>query len=76
MSTTTTAFPKRTRTEVPGPRSRELHELKAKHVSSSVGSLLPIYIDRADGSVLTDVDGNEFLDFGCGIGVTSLGHGN
>lgn len=75
-TTTTTAYPQRTRTEVPGPRSRELHELKAKHVSSSVGSLLPVYIDRAEGSILTDVDGNEFLDFGCGIGVTSFGHGN
>lgn len=76
MPTNTAVSPQRVRTEVPGPRSRELHELKAQHVSASVSPLLPVYIDRAEGSVLTDVDGNEFIDFGCGIGVTSLGHGN
>ena len=77
MTTTTiTERPQRVRTEVPGPKSRAAHALKEQHVSASVSPLLPIYIDRAEGSVLTDVDGNEFIDFGCGIGVTSLGHGN
>lgn len=71
-----TQFPARTRTEVPGPRSRELHALKDRYVSASVAPAFPVYIDRAAGSILTDVDGNELLDFGCGIGVTSLGHGN
>lgn len=72
----TKTFPQRTRTEVPGPRSREAHARKNEYVSASVSPLLPVYIDQADGSILTDVDGNEFLDFGCGIGVTSLGHNN
>lgn len=76
MSTATTVFPQRTRTEVPGPRSREIHAERERYVSASVPALLPVYIDRAKGSILTDVDGNEFIDFGCGIGVTSLGHAN
>lgn len=76
MTTATVGYPQRTRTEVPGPRSREITEQKNRYVSASVAPLLPIYIDRAEGSILTDVDGNEFIDFGCGIGVTSLGHGN
>ncbi|MEB4616427.1 aminotransferase class III-fold pyridoxal phosphate-dependent enzyme [Leucobacter sp. M11] len=63
-------------TEVPGPRSREIAELKAEFVSRSVSPALPVYIASAEGSVLTDVDGNEFIDFGSGIGVTSLGHVN
>lgn len=75
MSTLTT-FPQRVRTEVPGPLSRAAHERKNQYISASVNPLLPVYIDRAEGSVLIDVDGNEFLDFGCGIGVTSLGHAN
>lgn len=29
-----------------------------------------------EGAVLTDDDGREYLDFLCGIGVTSMGHGN
>ncbi|MFD5598708.1 aminotransferase class III-fold pyridoxal phosphate-dependent enzyme [Leucobacter sp. NPDC058333] len=73
---TTVSYPQRTRTEVPGPRSQQLNAERAQYVSASVGSLLPVFIDRAEGSILTDVDGNEFIDFGCGIGVTSLGHGN
>ncbi|MGO3151784.1 MAG: aminotransferase class III-fold pyridoxal phosphate-dependent enzyme [Galactobacter sp.] len=74
--TTTASFPTRTRTEVPGPKSAALNEERNRYVSASVNPALPVFIDRAEGSILTDVDGNEFLDFGCGIGVTSLGHGN
>lgn len=77
MTTTTrTDRPQRIRTAVPGPRSQAINAERETYVSASVSSLLPVYIDRAEGSILTDVDGNEFIDFGCGIGVTSLGHGN
>jgi 4-aminobutyrate aminotransferase/(S)-3-amino-2-methylpropionate transaminase len=34
----------------------------------------PIVAERAEGATITDVDGNTFLDFACGIGVTNLGH--
>jgi len=75
MSTTTT-FPQRVRTAIPGPKSSEALARKNEHVSASVAPYTPVYIDHAEGSILTDIDGNEFIDFGCGIGVTSLGHGN
>jgi len=71
-----TTFPQRVRTAVPGPKSAEAHARKEQHVSASVAPYMPVYIDHAEGSILTDIDGNEFIDFGCGIGVTSLGHGN
>lgn len=64
------------RTEVPGPRSRAIHERRQRSVARGVGSVLPIYIDHADGPWVTDVDGNRFLDLGSGIGVTTIGHGN
>ncbi len=73
---TTTAYAPRVRTAVPGPRSAEAHARREQYVSASVSSYQQIYIDRAEGSILTDLDGNEYIDFGCGIGVTSLGHGN
>lgn len=73
---TTTTFPQRVRTEVPGPRSVAAHAKKQEHISASVNPYMPVYIDHAEGSILTDIDGNEYIDFGCGIGVTSLGHGN
>ncbi|MEV6598451.1 4-aminobutyrate--2-oxoglutarate transaminase [Actinoplanes sp. NPDC051346] len=62
------------RTEIPGPLSRELHARKAAAVSSGVGTTLPVYIERAGGGILVDVDGNQLIDFGSGIAVTSVGN--
>src|SRR5215207_5507472 len=61
-------------TTIPGPRSQELHARRQAVVSSGVSSALPVYIRRAHGTILEDVDGNRFLDFGVGIGVTTVGH--
>jgi 4-aminobutyrate aminotransferase / (S)-3-amino-2-methylpropionate transaminase / 5-aminovalerate transaminase len=61
-------------TEVPGPRSRELAARRAAAVSSAVGSVLPVYVERAGGGVVVDVDGNSFIDLGSGIAVTSVGN--
>jgi 4-aminobutyrate aminotransferase / (S)-3-amino-2-methylpropionate transaminase / 5-aminovalerate transaminase len=61
-------------TEVPGPRSRQLSERRAAAVAPGVSSTLPVYVDRAEGAVLVDVDGNSFIDLGSGIAVTSIGH--
>jgi len=36
--------------------------------------MLPVYIERAHGAILVDVDGNQFIDLGAGIGVTTIGH--
>ncbi len=41
-----------------------------------MGAALPVYIDHAHGALLTDVDGNRFIDLGAGIGVTTIGHTN
>lgn len=64
------------RTEIPGPISRAIHERRMRTVARGVGSVLPVYIEHADGPWVTDVDGNRFLDLGSGIGVTTIGHGN
>jgi 4-aminobutyrate aminotransferase/(S)-3-amino-2-methylpropionate transaminase len=61
-------------TEIPGPRSREIHERRQRFVPVGVSSALPVYIERANGAILVDVDGNRFVDFGAGIGVTTIGH--
>jgi 4-aminobutyrate aminotransferase/(S)-3-amino-2-methylpropionate transaminase len=39
-----------------------------------VGTTLPVYIERAGGGILVDVDGNQLIDFGSGIAVTSVGN--
>ena len=61
-------------TEIPGPKSLALHERRNKVVSAGVSATFPVYIERAKGSILIDVDGNHIVDFGAGIGVTTIGH--
>ena len=60
--------------EVPGPRSVELGKLREKYISKAVGISAPVFIDTAEGSLFTDVDGNVFIDMGSGIGVTNVGN--
>lgn len=68
--------PVTTQLNVPGTQSQTLNDLRASEVSAAVNPYTHIYISHAEGSILTDVDGQEYIDFGCGIGVTTLGHGN
>ena len=62
------------RTAIPGPRSVELHARKTAAVASGVGTTLPVYVERAGGGIVVDVDGNQLIDFGSGIAVTSVGN--
>ncbi|MEO7286255.1 MAG: 4-aminobutyrate--2-oxoglutarate transaminase [Jatrophihabitantaceae bacterium] len=61
-------------TEIPGPRSVQLHKRKASAVSAGVSTGLPIYVERAGGGILVDADGNQLIDFGSGIAVTTVGN--
>src|SRR5215213_6385046 len=78
MTAVDTTLPQRRAlvTEIPGPRSRELHARRTAAVAAGVGSTLPVYIDRASGGVLLDVDGNSLIDLGSGIAVVNVGHAN
>jgi len=62
------------RTEVPGPRSRELMQRRAAAVPRGVYHSTPVFAARAEGAVVEDVDGNRLLDFAGGIGCTNVGH--
>ena len=61
-------------TELPGPRSIALHERRRAAVSHGLTQGFPVYIERAEGAILVDADGNQLLDLGSGIAVTSIGH--
>jgi len=61
-------------TEIPGPHSAALLARRAKAVSRAVSTMLPVFIERAGGGVLVDVDGNSLIDFGSGIAVVSVGN--
>jgi 4-aminobutyrate aminotransferase len=62
------------RTELPGPRARELLDRDSKFVSPSYTRIYPLVVERGSGAVIEDVDGNLFLDFTAGIAVNSTGH--
>ena len=61
-------------TAIPGPKSQALHERRLKVVPPGVSSTLPVYIAKAHDAIIIDVDGNQFIDLGAGIGVTTVGH--
>ncbi len=60
--------------EIPGPRSRELHTRKAAAVADGIGVGLPVYVVAAGGGVIVDVDGNSLIDMASGIAVTGVGN--
>jgi 4-aminobutyrate aminotransferase/(S)-3-amino-2-methylpropionate transaminase len=62
------------RTEIPGPKSRELLARRAAAVPRGVPAVTSIAVAHAEGAVVTDLDGNRLIDFGGGIGVVNTGH--
>src|SRR5881397_3880473 len=66
----------RLQTDIPGPRSRQILERKARVVADPLSVYLPIVVAEGRGSTLTDVDGNTFVDFTGGVGCLNVGHAN
>ena len=62
------------KTKIPGPRSLEILESKAKYVADPLSITFPVVIEEGRGATLTDVDGNTFLDLTGGVGCLNVGH--
>ncbi|GJJ20773.1 MULTISPECIES: 4-aminobutyrate--2-oxoglutarate transaminase [Mycolicibacterium] len=61
-------------TAIPGPISQQMQARKDTAIARGVGTTLPVYVVAAAGGVLADVDGNQLIDFGSGIAVTTVGN--
>lgn len=61
-------------TEVPGPKSREVLARHDRFVARGLALGFPAAISEARGALLTDVDGNRFIDLAGGVGVLNVGH--
>ena len=61
-------------TELPGPKARALIARDEAVASPSLTRAYPLVAESGSGMVVTDVDGNRFLDFAAGIAVCSTGH--
>ena len=60
-------------TAIPGPRSLKLQEERNAELANGLGTTMPVFIERAGGGILLDVDGNQIIDLASGIAVTSVG---
>src|SRR6187551_3436672 len=63
-------------TSIPGPASQALQARKTAAVAGGVSVGLPVYVTEGSGGIVRDVDGNQLIDFGSGIAVTTVGNGN
>ncbi|HMK71885.1 MAG TPA: aminotransferase class III-fold pyridoxal phosphate-dependent enzyme, partial [Myxococcaceae bacterium] len=65
------------KTEIPGPKSRALVERESRHLAPGLQGFAlwsGVAMDRGQGSHITDVDGNTYVDLIGGIAVNALGH--
>src|SRR3712207_692882 len=62
------------KTQIPGPRSRDILDRKEKVIAEPLSIYLPVVVQEARGATLTDVDGNTFIDFTGGVGCLNVGH--
>ena len=61
-------------TSVPGPKSKALAQRRESAVPRGLGHTIPVYVAKAEGATLEDVDGNRYIDFAGGIGCLNVGH--
>jgi 4-aminobutyrate aminotransferase/(S)-3-amino-2-methylpropionate transaminase len=61
-------------TEIPGPKSREGLANHERYVARGLALGFPAFIQETRGALLTDVDGNRFIDLAGGVGVLNVGH--
>ena len=59
---------------LPGPKGKQLLEQWRKFEADTTGYQSPVVWDSAAGVVVTDVDGNTFIDWTSGVLVTNIGH--
>lgn len=62
------------RTSIPGPRSQALMKRRDAAVALGIFQATPIFVAKAEGAVIEDVDGNRLIDFAGGIGCLNTGH--
>jgi 4-aminobutyrate aminotransferase/(S)-3-amino-2-methylpropionate transaminase len=61
-------------TDIPGPRSRELMARREAAIPQAVFNTVPVFVERASGAIVEDVDGNRLIDFGAGLAVLNVGN--
>ncbi len=61
-------------TDIPGPKSRALLARQEASTPRGLSKIHPVFVERAEGAIVEDIDGNRYLDFAGGIGCLNVGH--
>lgn len=69
-----TDLPKIITETLPGPKAKKLIERRKEATPSAIGCVYPVAIERGEGAMIEDVDGNKFLDWVGGVGVLNIGY--
>jgi GNAT superfamily N-acetyltransferase len=64
----------RINTEIPGPKAKQLLARRAAAIPSGLGRATDVVVERAEGALVFDVDGNTLIDLAGGIGMLAVGH--
>ncbi|MGD8213273.1 MAG: aminotransferase class III-fold pyridoxal phosphate-dependent enzyme, partial [Desulfobacterales bacterium] len=56
--------------------NEQLNQRRSEVISEGVASVTTNFIESAEGAILRDVEGREYIDFAGGIGVMNIGHSN
>ncbi len=65
------------KTTIPGPKSKEIFDYEQQYISpgiQTIATLSQIAMEKGEGCLLQDVDGNRYIDFSAGVAVSSLGY--
>jgi 4-aminobutyrate aminotransferase len=60
--------------QIPGPKGRAVLEIQEQFLSPSISTPMPLVWESAKDCIVTDVDGNQYIDFSSGVLVTNTGH--
>jgi 4-aminobutyrate aminotransferase/(S)-3-amino-2-methylpropionate transaminase len=59
---------------LPGPKAQDIINRRTEAIPSAIRCSYPVVMERAEGAMIEDVDGNKFLDWIGGVGVLNIGH--
>jgi len=65
------------KTEIPGPISKKYFEMEEKYISPGIQTIATsskVVMEKGEGCIMEDADGNRYIDFFAGVGVASIGY--
>src|SRR5271169_2787397 len=65
------------KTAIPGPKSKQIFDFEQQYISpgtQTIATLSQLVMEKGDGCIVEDIDGNRYIDFFAGVAVASLGY--